>query len=65
MRAGLLTCAGLLVTHACAKTSNVLFLLVDDLRPDLGAYNLTYMHTPNFDALAAADDAVIFDSANV
>ncbi len=31
---------------------NVLFIIVDDLRPLLGCYGHTEMHTPNIDALA-------------
>lgn len=32
---------------------NVLFLAIDDLRPELGAYGAEYMHTPAIDRLAA------------
>ena len=32
---------------------NVLFIAVDDLRPQLGCYGMEKMHTPNLDALAA------------
>jgi len=32
---------------------NVLFLVVDDMRPSLGAYNYTHARTPNMDALAS------------
>jgi arylsulfatase A-like enzyme len=32
---------------------NVLFLAIDDLRPELGAYGADYMHTPAIDRLAA------------
>lgn len=32
---------------------NILFIAVDDLRPELGAYGKDYMHTPNMDRLAA------------
>jgi arylsulfatase A-like enzyme len=35
------------------KTPNVLFVVVDDLRPSLGAYNFTLAHTPNLDKLAS------------
>lgn len=31
---------------------NVLFIAVDDLRPQAGSYGETYMHTPNLDRLA-------------
>jgi len=32
---------------------NVLYLVVDDLRPELGCYGDRHMHTPNIDRLAA------------
>jgi iduronate 2-sulfatase len=32
---------------------NVLFIAVDDLRPELGCYGHDYMHTPNIDKLAS------------
>ena len=32
---------------------NVLFIAVDDLRPELGCYGNEYMHTPNIDRLAS------------
>jgi iduronate 2-sulfatase len=35
-----------------AKPPNVLFIAVDDLRPELGAYGQDYMHSPNIDQLA-------------
>jgi len=32
---------------------NFLFIVVDDLRPELGCYGKDYIHSPNIDALAA------------
>src|SRR5688500_7685165 len=37
---------------ASAKRMNVLFIAVDDLRPQLACYGQTQMKTPNIDALA-------------
>lgn len=34
-------------------TYNVLFIAVDDLRPQLGSYGKAFMHTPNIDRLAS------------
>lgn len=34
------------------KQPNVLFIFVDDLRPDLGAYGNEYVHSPHIDAIA-------------
>jgi len=43
-----------------AQRMNVLLVLVDDLRPQLGAYNHSdQMYTPNIDALAK--DALVFE----
>ncbi|WP_283430934.1 sulfatase [Neorhodopirellula lusitana] len=36
-----------------APRPNVLFIAIDDLRPQLGAYGLDYMVTPNLDQLAS------------
>lgn len=36
-----------------APPPNILFIAVDDLRPELGAYGSTQIHTPNLDQLAA------------
>jgi len=38
---------------ADGKGPNVLFIAVDDLRPQLGCYGIKSMHTPNIDRLAA------------
>ena len=51
----LLTCllvAAAAGAHAEDKKLNVLFLVVDDLRPELGCYGNTVIKTPNFDRLA-------------
>ena len=37
-----------------AERYNVLFLMSDDLRPELGCYGNEQVKTPNIDALAAA-----------
>jgi iduronate 2-sulfatase len=39
---------------------NVLFIAVDDLRPELGCYGSNYIHSPNLDKFAA--QAVRFDN---
>lgn len=39
---------------------NVLFIAVDDLRPELGCYGKEYMHTPNIDKLA--DQGRVFNN---
>jgi len=44
-------CAHLSASAAALK--NVLFIAVDDLRPQLGCYNASFMATPRVDALAA------------
>ncbi|BDS05075.1 iduronate-2-sulfatase [Oceaniferula spumae] len=46
--------AGLAIgTSMAAEKPNVLFIAVDDLKPDLGNYGNTLVKTPNFDRLAA------------
>ncbi|MHC4537488.1 MAG: sulfatase-like hydrolase/transferase, partial [Planctomycetota bacterium] len=58
---GLGTAALALPTHLFAagkKKSNVLFLAVDDLRPQLGCYGHKHMISPNIDKLGA--EGVIF-----
>lgn len=40
---------------------NVLFLIMDDLRPELNCYGANYIKTPNIDQLA--NDGVLFENA--
>lgn len=43
-------------THESTESAapfNVLFLAIDDLRPQTGAYGYNYMHTPRMDQLAS------------
>ena len=42
---------------------NVLLIIVDDLRPELGAYGRAHAVSPNIDRLAA--EGVLFESAYV
>lgn len=46
---------------ATAKPLNVLFIAVDDLRPEIGCYGAAHMKTPNLDRLAAS--GVLFERA--
>ena len=41
------------VVHASLPRTNVLMIVVDDLRPWLGVYNESWISSPNIDALAA------------
>ncbi len=56
MKMSRLLAFGLLLATALqaadAKKPNVLFIAVDDLRPELGCYGNTVIKTPNFDRLA-------------
>lgn len=36
-----------------SRWKNVLFLVVDDMRPNIGAYNASFAYTPNMDRLAS------------
>ena len=44
--------ANLHSADAPAKLPNVLFIAVDDLRPEMGCYGNTVVKTPNIDRLA-------------
>ena len=43
------------------RRRNVLYIVYDDLRPDLSLYNLSFMRTPNLQKLA--DTGTVFDRA--
>ncbi len=49
-----------LISSAVAKP-NVLFIAVDDLRPDLGCYGVAHAKTPHIDRLAAR--GIVFEKA--
>jgi iduronate 2-sulfatase len=71
VRIGLLMLAAACLYPAAAATDgfaerpNVLFLAVDDLRPELGAYGADYMQTPAIDRLAADGVTFVRAYANV
>ena len=47
--------------RSAQKRPNILFIAVDDLRPELGCYGADHIKTPNFDRLAAK--GMIFERA--
>jgi arylsulfatase A-like enzyme len=49
------------LTSFSAEPLNVLFIAVDDLRPDIGCYGTSHAKTPNIDRLAAR--GIVFDRA--
>lgn len=62
----ILICGMSLAFNAVAsdvKPVNVLFIVIDDLRPELGAYGSTAVKSPNIDDLA--NEAVLFANAYV
>ncbi len=65
MKSTLLTLLSLVAStlHAAAEQPNILFIAIDDLRPEIGAYGVNRAITPNIDKLAAT--SVRFDRAYV
>ncbi len=63
MLAALILAAGIIPLSAAPRPAkpNILFIAVDDLRPELGCYGRDYIHSPNIDALAAR--GIVFDRA--
>jgi len=49
-----------LVSAQSIFQTNLLFIIFDDLRPELKVYGKSHMLTPNFDRLAA--NSVVFDN---
>ena len=44
----------LLATATAAERPNILFIAIDDLRPELGCYGAPQVKTPHIDKLAAS-----------
>lgn len=57
----ILVTVSLLGSASGAEKPNVLFIAVDDMRPDLGCYGTGFVKTPNLDKLAS--DGVVFQRA--
>ncbi|RCS49242.1 iduronate sulfatase [Bremerella cremea] len=53
-------CAASCVAKA-AERPNVLFIAVDDLRPEIGCYGMPHIYSPNIDRLAA--EGTVFEKA--
>ena len=49
----LFSCAGNPKKNQLPENPNILFIAVDDLRPELGCYGIDRIHSPNIDRLAA------------
>ncbi len=52
------SCSQVDQTEIKKKRPNILFLSIDDLRPDLGCYGKDYIHSPHIDRLA--EESTIF-----
>ena len=63
MKLALVVTATLLTftSSLAAEKPNVLFIAVDDLRPELGCYGNTIVKTPNIDRIAAR--GIVFNKA--
>lgn len=57
----LLSSSGLAAEAALSPKPNILFFAVDDLRPELGCYGKSYIHSPNIDRIAKA--GLVFNRA--
>lgn len=57
----MLSIAVLAIRCAFSKNLNVLLVIVDDLKPNIGAYGYKNAYTPNIDALA--NGSFVFTSA--
>lgn len=58
---GLCAALSLHAAESFPSKPNVLFIIVDDLRPDLGCYGNEFIKSPNIDALAKS--GMVFDRA--
>src|SRR5690606_9703386 len=50
-----------LAAEVIPERPNILFIAVDDLRPELGCYGASYIKSPNIDRIARA--GIVFDQA--
>lgn len=50
-----------LASAFAAARPNILFIAIDDLRPEFGAYGVDYIKSPNMDRLAKS--GIVFDRA--
>ena len=56
-----LTTSILATQPVAGQKKNVLFIAVDDLRPELGAYGIDFVKSPNIDKLAS--QSMVFERA--